>query len=68
LAGTHSASIRPAANTECINLHLAEISTQIAAGAVAALIWDGACWHQSSGDLLVPDNIVLLSLPPYASN
>ena len=35
-------------------------------GAVAALIWDGAGWHQPGGELVVPDNIVLLSLPPYA--
>ncbi len=61
-----AAIIAPAANTECTNLHLAEISTQVAPGAVAALIWDGAGWHQTGGDLVVPDNIVLIPLPPYA--
>lgn len=41
--GVAAAIIAPAANTECTNLHLAEISTQVAApGAVAALIRDGA--------------------------
>src|SRR5271166_5879709 len=64
--GIGAAIITPAANTECINLHLAEISTHIAPGAVAALIWDGAGWHQSGGELNVPENIVLLPLPPYS--
>jgi hypothetical protein len=49
--GIGAAIITPAANTECINLHLAEISTHIAPGAIAALIWDGAGWHQSGGEL-----------------
>ena len=30
------AMITPAANTEMMNLHLAEISTQVAAGSIAA--------------------------------
>ena len=34
--GVGAAIIAPAANTECTNLHLAEISTQVAPGAVAA--------------------------------
>jgi len=63
--GIGAAIIAPAANTECINLHLAEISAQVARGAVAALIWDGAGWHRSS-ELEVPQNIVLIPLPPYA--
>lgn len=65
--GVGAAIIAPAANTECINLHLEEISTQVAPGAVAALVWDGAGWHQTGGDLKVPDNIVLMSLPPYSA-
>jgi transposase len=35
-------------------------------GAVAALIWDGAGWHQTGADLKAPDDIVLLSLPSYS--
>lgn len=66
--GIGAAIIAPAANMECINLHLQEISTQVAPGAVAVLIWDGAGWHQTGGDLEVPDNIVLLSLPLYSPN
>jgi putative transposase len=61
-----AAVITPAANTECMNLHLAEISQQVAPGAMAVLICDGAGWHQSGGELSVPGNIVLLHLPPYA--
>jgi transposase len=49
-----------------MSLHLEEISTQVAPGAVAAVICDGAGWHATGGELKVPDNIVLLPLPPYA--
>lgn len=64
--GVGAAIITPTVNTECMNLHLAEISTQVTPGAVAALICDGAGWHQTGGELRLPDNIVLLPLPPYA--
>jgi len=55
----------PAVNTEAINEHLKEISTQVAAGAHAILICDNAGWHQTGRDLKVPDNIALLALSPY---
>jgi hypothetical protein len=61
-----AAIIAPAANTECMNLHLQEISTQVAPGAIAGLVCDSAGWHQTGGELTVPDNIVLLPLPPYS--
>jgi hypothetical protein len=64
--GVGAAIIMPTVNTECMNLHLAEISTQIAPGAVAAIICDGAGWHQIGGRLILPNNIVLVPLPPYA--
>ncbi len=64
--GVSAAMIKPAANTEMLNLHLAEISTQAAEGAIAVLICDGAGWHQLGGELVVPKNIVLLHLPPYS--
>ena len=64
--GVGAAMITPAANTEMMNLHLAEISTQVAEGALAVLTCDGAGWHQTGGRLLVPKNIVLLHLPPYS--
>ena len=64
--GIAAAIITPTVNIECMNLHLAEISTQVAPGCIAALICDGAGWHQTGGALTLPDNIVVLPLPPYA--
>jgi hypothetical protein len=60
--GVGAAMITPAANTECMNLHLAEISCQVAAGACAVVVCDGAGWHQPSGEVVVPDDIILLHL------
>ena len=64
--GVGAALITPSANTECMNLHLIEISTQVSPGARAVVICDGAGWHQRGGMLELPDNIVLLHLPPYS--
>jgi hypothetical protein len=64
--GVGAALILPHVNAEAMNLHLAEISTQIAPGAHAVITLDGACWHQQGGKLRVPDNISLLPLPPYS--
>jgi transposase len=61
-----AAIIMPAVNAEAMNEHLLEISTQVAPGAQAVLICDGAGWHQTGGRLRVPDNITLLPLPPYS--
>lgn len=58
--------VLPTVNTKAMSLHLAEISRQVAPGAHAILILDGAGWHKIGGDLIVPDNITLLPLPPYA--
>ena len=32
----------------------------------AALVCDGAGWHQTGGRLCVPDNVTLIPLPPYS--
>lgn len=64
--GVGAAIITPTVNIQCMNLHLAEISTQVAPGTVAAIICDGAGWHQRGGELVIPDNVVLIPLPPYA--
>jgi transposase len=64
--GIGAAIIMPAVNTEAMNEHLMEISTQVAPGAHAVLVLDGAGWHQTGGRLCVPDNITLMHLPPYA--
>lgn len=47
-------------------LHLAEISSQVVPGAHAVLILDGAGWDQTGGKLRVPENLSLLTLPPYS--
>ena len=60
-----AALVLPYADTEAMNLHLAEIARAVAPGAHAVLVLDGAGWH-GGGELVVPDNISLLTLPPYA--
>ncbi len=35
-------------------------------GAHAVVICDGAGWHQRGGELKTPDNITLLTQPPYS--
>jgi transposase len=64
--GVGAAIIMPAVNTEAMNEHLKEISTQVATSAHALLVCDGAGWHQPGERLVVPDNITLMPLPPYA--
>ena len=54
--GKGAALVMPRCDTEAMNLHLAEIATQIAPGAHAALLVDQAGWHLSGG-LIVPPNI-----------
>ncbi|WP_371933209.1 transposase [Bradyrhizobium sp. CCGUVB23] len=63
---TGAAMIMPYANTEAMNLHLSEISREVAPGAHAVLVCDGAGWHQQGNKLVVPDNITVLPLPPYS--
>jgi transposase len=64
--GMGAGIITPCADIEMMNLHLAEISTQVAAGAIAVLVCDGAGWHRQGGELKIPGNIVLLPLPAYS--
>ena len=61
-----AALVLPLVNAEAMNLHLTEISTQVAPGAHAVITLDGAGWHQAGGRLVVPENISLLPLPPYS--
>jgi hypothetical protein len=58
----HTRPVMPRCDTEAMNLHIAEIATQIAPGAHAALLVDQAGWHLS-GRLTVPPNITLIPLP-----
>ncbi len=62
---TTAALVLPYVNTEAMNLHLAEIAKTVAPGAHALLVLDGAGWHGAKS-LILPGNITLLTLPPYA--
>jgi transposase len=53
----------PYCDTPAMQAHLAEIGAAVAPGAHAVIILDQAGWHGSK-DLVVPDNITLLPLPP----
>jgi hypothetical protein len=64
-AGAAAGLILPHADTGGANLMLAELSKRLAPDVHAVLIWDGAGYH-TSRDLVVPANITLLPLPPYA--
>jgi hypothetical protein len=61
-----AAIIMPAVSSEAMAEHLKEISSQVAPGAHAVLLLDGAGWHQPGERLPVPDNISLLPLPAYS--
>ncbi len=63
--GTGAALVMPAVSIAAMNQHLVEISQCVSLGAIALLILDSAGWH-GSPRLVVPTNIVLLPLPPYA--
>ena len=54
------------ADSQAMNLHLAEISRHVASGSHAVVLLDGAGWHQTGRKLNVPDNISLLKLPAYS--
>ena len=63
--GVAAGLVLPFVNTPAMNAHLAEISRTVAPGAHAVLVLDGAGWHGGSA-LFVPDNISLITLPPYS--
>jgi hypothetical protein len=60
--GTGAALALPLANAEAMQLHLDEISIQVARGAHAVLLLDRAGWH-TTGKLRVPKNLSLIFLP-----
>ena len=60
-----AALVLPVADSEAMTLHLAEISRQVGPGAHAAVIFDGAGYHIAR-DLIVPENVTLIRLPPRA--
>jgi transposase len=63
--GTASAILMPELNAAVLNLFLEQFSGSLPAGVHAVLIWDGAGYHTSK-DLVVPENVSLIQLPPYS--
>jgi len=59
------ALILPAANNGAMQLHLDEIAQNITRGWHGVIVMDRAGWHKSK-DLKIPNNITLMSLPPYS--
>jgi transposase len=56
--------IMPYANTEWMTYFLEELSGRYS-DETLVLVLDGASWHRSKG-LQIPQNIKLISLPPYS--
>ncbi len=63
--GVGAALVLPRCNTQAMQRHLDEISSQVTSGAHAILILDQAGWH-TTAKLAIPPNITLLLLPPRA--
>jgi transposase len=64
--GVAAGLVLPAANQRAMSLHLAEISLQVAPGAHAVVVMDGAGWRQRGPDLKVPAKVTPLLPPPDA--
>jgi hypothetical protein len=60
-----AALVLPHVSAAATRPHLLAISREVARGAHAVVVLDGAGWH-AAGDLAVPDNLTLLPLPPYS--
>jgi hypothetical protein len=61
-----AAVIVPAVNSEAMAEHLTEVSAQVAPGAHAVPLLDGAGWHQPGRRLPVPGNTSPLPLPAHS--
>ena len=56
--------ILPHVNSECMQVFLDEVASRYLEDRIV-MVLDGAGWHKA-GALVVPNNMRLLSLPPYA--
>lgn len=59
------ALVLPCANIEAMQLHLEEVSRSLPENVHAAMLADGAGWHDSP-KLRVPENVTLVKTPPYS--
>jgi transposase len=63
--GFSSALLAPHVNTATMNAFLRVLSSEVDSGDLVVLMMDQAGWHKAKA-LEVPENIVLLHLPPYS--
>ncbi len=63
--GSGAALVMPYVGIDVMNQHLVEIGTNVSPGAIALVLFDCAGWHKSP-KLTIPENVVLMKLPPYA--
>jgi transposase len=63
--GFSSALLAPHVNTGTMNAFLKVLSAEVDPGDLVVLIMDQAGWHKARA-LVVPENIVILYLPPYS--
>ncbi len=61
--GAGAGLVLPRCNTQAMQWHRDEISSQVSLGAHAILIVDRAGWH-TTDNLTIPSNITILLLPP----
>lgn len=66
LTGESSGLVCGECTTEVMNIHLSQISAELAADTHVILVADNASWHSSSKDIIIPANISILDLPPYS--
>lgn len=68
--GASSGLLAPRVDTHYMNRHLAFIAAeareQAGRDVHVLLVLDGAGYHQASSMLVVPENLTLLTLPPYS--
>ena len=64
-AGYATPVSRTRLDTAAMNLFLAELGQAVAPGAHGIVLMDKAGWHTAS-DLVVPENLSLVFLPPYS--
>src|SRR5271166_884315 len=64
--GVGATIVMPTTNTEAMNEHPKEISTEVLPGALAVLVSDGAGWDQQGKRVRMPHNITLLRPPQYS--
>ena len=57
--------LSPYINIEVMNVFLERFSATLAADVHAVMIWDQAGFH-TGHNLIVPENITVLTLPPYS--